>query len=451
MAVQVEKQTGSRPDSPYFRDMPLRSLFVDFNSYFASVEQHVQPKLRGKPVAVVPVFADTTCCIAASYEAKRFGVKTCTMVGEAKKMFPGLQVIEARPALYVEYHNELVALVESCMHVSQVHSIDEMDCELTGKWRQKDEAMALARQIKQRLAEEYGPAIRCSIGIAPNMFLAKTASDMQKPDGLVLIEEKDLPHSLHRLELRDLCGIGANMERRLNEKGFFTVKALCAASKKALLAAWGSVEGERMYELLRGRVLPERMVEHRSVSHSHVLPPEERNDADALAVLNRLLQKAAVRLRKMEYLAGGLSLTVKYCGGTRWCDEIHITETDDSLELLRLLELLWRRKERSRESPMAVGVVLFHLVHRGNYTPSLFEKVANRKSSLNKAVDTLNEKFGKNTVYFGGAHDALGSAPMRIAFNRIPDLETESDDDSPPTPEAGGVRRKRTGSRMWGK
>ncbi len=378
-------------------------------------------------MAVVPVLADTTCCIAASYEAKRFGVKTGTKVGDAKKLCPGLKIIEARPSLYVEYHKKLVDLVESCMHVSRVLSIDEMDCELTGRWQKREEALALAQQIKESIAQKIGPALRCSIGIAPNTFLAKTASDMQKPDGLVVIEEKDLPDCLYRLELRDFCGIGENMERRLREHGICTVKDMCTASRNALHAAWGSIEGERMYELLRGRVVPDRETEHRSIGHSHVLPPEERNNADAFAVLNRLLQKAAMRLRKMEYLAGGLSLTVKYSGDKRWSDEIHITETDDSLELLRLMKQLWEKRGRPAAAPIAVGVVLSRLVHRGNFTPSLFVKAAGRKNSLNKAVDALNEKFGKNAVYFGGAHEALESAPLRIAFNRIPDLETEGD------------------------
>src|SRR5271168_1308237 len=112
--------------------MALRALFVDFNSYFSSVEQQEQPHLRGRPVAVVPVMTDSTCCIAASYEAKRFGIKTGTNVGEARKRCPGLVVVEARPSLYVEYHHRLIAVVDACVPVTQVRSIDEMSCTLRG-------------------------------------------------------------------------------------------------------------------------------------------------------------------------------------------------------------------------------------------------------------------------------------------------------------------------------
>ena len=110
--------------------MALRALFVDFNSYFASVEQQEQPALRGRPMAVAPIMTDSTCCIAASYEAKRFGIKTGTNVGEARNRCPGLIVVEARPSLYVEYHHRLIAAVDSCVPVTQVRSIDEMSCAL---------------------------------------------------------------------------------------------------------------------------------------------------------------------------------------------------------------------------------------------------------------------------------------------------------------------------------
>jgi len=189
-------------------------MVVDFNSYFASVEQQEQPALRGRPVAVVPMMADTTCAIAASYEAKRFGVKTGTLVREAKRLSRDLVLVEARHELYVRYHHELIKAVDSCMHVEKVLSIDEMLCPLTGRWRERDEAIALAHCIKRVIATQVGECLCCSIGIAPNPFLAKTASDMQKPDSLVVIAKNDLPHILHGLKLRDLCGIGGAMEER---------------------------------------------------------------------------------------------------------------------------------------------------------------------------------------------------------------------------------------------
>ena len=145
----------------------LNALYVDFNSYFASVEQLLRPELRGKSIAVLPVVAETTCCIAASYEAKAFGVKTGTRVSDARKMCPEIILVESRPAMYIEYHHKLIEVVESCTHVENVLSIDEMVCKLTGSQRQKDNALALAQRIKKSIAKKIGPEIRCSIGIAP--------------------------------------------------------------------------------------------------------------------------------------------------------------------------------------------------------------------------------------------------------------------------------------------
>ena len=220
--------------------MTLRALYIDFNSYFASVEQQLRPELRGKPIGVLPVLAETTCCIAASYAAKAFGVKTGTRVNEARQLCPGMIFVEARPALYVEFHHRLIEVVETCTHVEKVLSIDEMVCMLTGSQQQRENALALADHIKHTIAKKVGNEIRSSIGIAPNTFLAKGASNMQKPDGCVVIESEDLPEKLYSLKIRDLNGIGRRMEERLIHHGLDTVPALYAATRQQLRAAWGS-------------------------------------------------------------------------------------------------------------------------------------------------------------------------------------------------------------------
>lgn len=409
--------------------MPLRSLFVDFNSYFASVEQQVTPELRNQPVAVVPILTDTTCCIAASYEAKRFGIKTGTMVREARILCPRLRVIEARPEIYVEHHHRLVAAVDSVIPVVSVQSIDEMACALNGPHQKRETAIAVARRVKEVVAKQVGPWIKSSIGIAPNDFLAKTASDMQKPDGLVVIESHELPQRLYPLELRDLCGIGRAMEARLRAHGICSVEALCTATPAALHRAWGSIEGERLHAKLRGEIVYSAPTNTSSISHSHVLPPNLRNDESAFSVLNRLLQKAAVRLRKAEYLAGAMGVYIKYVGGGGWNEEMHFQETQDTIELLRVMETLWQRRPvgGSGTTPMAVGVWLLNLSDIHCRTLPLFGEGKSRPE-LNAVIDKLNSLYGKNTVYFGGAHTALNAAPMRIAFNRIPNLDTELDD-----------------------
>lgn len=409
--------------------MSLRALYVDFNSYFASVEQQEQPQLRGKPIGVLPVMAETTCCIAASYEAKEFGVKTGTPVREARKLCPNIIFVEARPYLYVEYHHRLVEIVESCTPVERTLSIDEMVCRLTGSQQQKDNALALAAHIKRTIAEKAGPYIRSSIGIAPNMFLAKVASDMQKPDGCVIIEPHELPEKLFSLELRDLYGIGKRTEQRLNRNNIFTVRDLYTMNRQQLRAAWGSIEGERLYEKLRGRESYEILHARSSLSHSHVLPPKLRTPKGALSVLHRLLQKACMRLRNYGLHASSVRISIKFMDEPGWSTESACAPTDDTLLLTQALNTLWQRFPDDAPAPYKAGIALGKLMEPEDQTLALFQRPARRSQhSLDKALDALNMRYGKNTVYFGGAHNALNNAPMRIAFNHIPDPVIEGDD-----------------------
>lgn len=171
----------------------MRWLYIDFNSFFASVEQQLNPRLRGKPVAVLPLMTDSTSAIAASYEAKAYGIKTGTPVWEAKKLCPQIQLVMANHENYVRAHKKIIAVIEEhCLPVDAVCSIDEVACKLKGKEQLPEQACKLARFIKATIAQHVGEYVRCSIGIAPNRFLAKTAGDMQKPDGLTVL----LPETL---------------------------------------------------------------------------------------------------------------------------------------------------------------------------------------------------------------------------------------------------------------
>ena len=406
--------------------MALRSVYIDFNSFFASVEQQDRAELRGRPIGVVPTMAETTCCIAASYEAKRFGVKTGTIVREAKKMCPGLVLVEARHEIYVRYHKRLMDLIDTILPTVEVMSIDEVWCELPSRWQSPEKARDKALEIKRTIAREVGEYMKCSIGIAPNFFLSKTASDMQKPDGLTFLLDSDLPQALYRLELRDLYGIGPNMEVRLRKSGIDTVEQLCATSRERLHQVWGGVGGDILYQRLRGGEPPQPPSERGSIGHSHVLPPAERNHKDARAVIHRMLQKAAMRLRKVGDAAGGLQAFVKFMGGDGWSEEARFSETQDTLELTHVLDALWQRRSPAarRAKPLAVGVTLVRLMPVAGRTADLFD-TGHHRTQLNDTVDRLNKRFGKNAVYFGAASTALNSAPMRIAFNRIPDIEVE--------------------------
>ncbi len=404
--------------------MTLRSLLVDFNSYFASVEQQAEPRLRGRPLGVVPMLADTTVCIAASIEAKKFGVKTGTKVAEARRLCPGIEFVVARHELYIDFHHRAVALVDAQVPVRRVLSIDEMDCELTGRWREPDRAMDIARKVKAALAAGVGECLRTSIGIGPNTFIAKTASDMVKPDGLVMIQRAELPERLFALQVRELSGIGKQMEKRLAAHGIRTVRDLAARSRDELRAIWGGVGGDVMYERIRGEEQHEAENDTASVSHSSVLAPQLRNPEDAFAVLNRLVQKAAMRLRKGGYYAARLGVGLRYLDGSHWDAEMRLVDTQDTVTFLHALEKLWERRPRDRRVILKVGMVFSDLVPESRHTGSLFASEG-RSKSLYSTLDRLNARFGKQAIYFAGAHKARDRGGMHIAFNHIPDPDTD--------------------------
>ena len=412
--------------------MPLRYLFIDFDSFFAAVEQQARPELRGRPVGVVPSLGvDTTCCIAASYEAKRFGVKTGTNVREARFRCPGIQFVEAGHSRYIEVHHRVKSVIENRLHIEAVDSIDEMYGRLPSHWSAPEVARARAMAIKKALAAAIGPQITASIGIAPNRFLAKMASKRDKPDGLTVFDEPRLPDALFDFDLKDIHGIGGRMEGRLRSAGINTVAALCLAPRHQLHAIWGSVGGDRLWAELRGEDVPPVPTRRQSISHSQVLEPRFRTLAGARTVMHRMLQKACRRLRTLGFHTGRLSLSARFGFEHRWSEDTSFFPTQDSVVLGGHADHLWRERPSDLDTPTKVSVTLLDLIPSGAHTPSLFPEENNeRRVRLQRVVDDLNIRYGGQTVYYAPAHLPRAQAPasaMRIAFNHIPDPATERD------------------------
>jgi DNA polymerase-4 len=437
--------------SPDARQLPLADphvnwLFVDLNSYFASVEQQVRPELRGKPVAVVPMMADTTVCIAASYEAKAFGVRTGTVVAEAKRMCPDLILVEARHEIYVEYHHRVVEAVESCVPVTAVCSIDEMACRLMGRERALRAALDLGIRVKERIRERAGEMLRSSVGLATNRYLAKVASDMEKPDGIVALALDILPYALRQLSLRDLPGIGSRTEKRLNAQGLHTMDDLLALDCEQAGQLWGSVWGERLWHWLRGEDFEMAGTEHlKSISHQHVLAPDMRTAEKAWAVAHKLLHKAAMRLRQHKLWASGIGLAIGFAvprsdstpvsrfgvPARGWKSEIRLSECQDNAMLIAALRRLWESRPSGQEPssheydhPYFIGVTLNGLVPDRLHSLNLFDALDGEQSRarLLETMDELNSKYGMSTLAPASMLTAFKAAPTRIAFHSIPEL-----------------------------
>ena len=413
--------------------LPLRWLYLDLNSYFASVEQQLNPALRGRPVVVAPVMTDSTSAIAASYEAKAFGIRTGTKIGEARAMCRELVVVPGRHDEYVRFHHRIIAEVERHVPVTAVCSIDEVACRLMDNENSVAAATALAARIKAGLVANVGECLTASIGVAQNRLLAKMAADMQKPNGLTILTDDVREARLAALPLSDIPGVGRAMERRLAAAGIVTMAQLLAMTPGEARSAWGNVWGARLRWLLAGRELPEVTHERKSIGHSHVLGPDKRPLPVARLVARRLVMKAGTRLRRAALRAGWLGLHVKgEVRGTKWNAGVKLPQVMDSLSLVEAMEALWARmgREFGHARLLQVGVVLADLTPADAAQADLFDGSAllcaqtdARRLALSKAMDKVNERFGRDAVTLG--HDDNGASRSRgpaIAFTRIPEL-----------------------------
>lgn len=409
--------------------MAGRCLFVDMNAFFASVEQQERPELRGRPVIVTPVAAETTCAIAASYEAKALGIKTGTPVKAARKLCPDIAVVEARPTLYVNYHAGILEALKRRFVSVKALSVDEMACGIGRLDASPEGERRLALQVKQDIRERLGSEMRCSIGIAPNVFLAKVASDSHKPDGLTIFNEENFPKALFELDLLDLPGIGRRMLLRLERQGITTVQQLYDSSESELRWAWGSVVGLRWWYMLHGSQLADYGAHlgeiRKTVGHSHVLPPEFRNRAGAQAILARLFSKALKRLRAYEQAASAVELYATfrhtrdfttYHWRARSRRHLHTNDEGTWIKIVRpMIESM--SLTRFKHQPVKVGIVFSGLLKCEDQNLSLFEGLQ-AQSRLSKTLDALNARFDCG-VELASVYALREQAPYRIAFGQL--------------------------------
>ena len=224
-------------------------LYIDFDGFFAACEEQADRRLQGRPLAVIPFAgAVQSCVIAANTMAKRAGVTTGMAIAAARRRCPGIALVPQQPDLYTHIHHRIVAAVLDVLPIEAVCSIDEFAATVAPR----DIPAALTHQIKQRLRDAVGDHITCSIGYAPNRWLAKIAADLDKPDGLTVLHPRDLPGRLLTLDLEDVPGVATRMRTRLARGGLTSVEDLWQADPLQLRAAWGSVTGVRLWYALHG-------------------------------------------------------------------------------------------------------------------------------------------------------------------------------------------------------
>ncbi|MGV6801260.1 MAG: Y-family DNA polymerase [bacterium] len=432
----------------------LRYLFMDFNAYFASVEQHDDPSLRGAPLIVTPLKSEHTGAIAASYEARRYGIRRGTPVREARELCPQIIIRQARHDRYVEMHHQLKQEVERHIPITKVYSVDEWVCRLAASESQAAPSIALAENIRVGIARNLSPALRVSIGLAATPLLAKLAAERMKPDGLTLLPPADLPDCLKEIELQDIPGIGRGVACRLKKAGITDFLSLWHLQPKHARKIWGSVEGERFWYRLHGDEVPEVKTKKSTIGHSRVLSRQHETPNAAKIVARALLMKAASRLRHYQLLAAGASLSIRMRGGVErgahWETSRRFSPSANTFAFIRQLDTMWEEflyilpRLRDGQGGRRLGgvtVYLHHLTSPGDMRAAqgdLFEPTEKRKKDHRQArlwtvIDHLNAdmegkmgrlggKAGQRYVTLAAQKDLdLEYLGAKIAFSRVPD------------------------------
>lgn len=408
----------------------IEKLYLDFDGFFASVMQQAMPRLRGRPVGVIPFdtnHPESTSVIACSKEAKAAGCKNVMRVAEARAICPNLVLVPQRPDLFRRAHIHLLNEIRCETPIETIKSIDELACKLDPAGIA--DPLGLARRIKDRIRRNVGEYITCSIGFAANRMLAKVACKVDKPNGITIWHPADMPVPLLKLPIDVLPGVGSRMQTRLAFNGISSMSDLWNTQPKRLRQIWHSVHGESIWYALHGYDVKAMPTTRSMFGHGRVLPPESRKIPQAEDASRLLLAKAAFRMRRAGYAAGNLSLLLEM-QGRHWFREITLHAVQDDQACFEGLRALWT-KAKSEIPPRAwliqVHVCLSELTQANQRQLDLLlndDKTRRKFEKLTLTMDGINRKYGKRLLSFGVWKPPPGGyAGGKISYNRIPTAE----------------------------
>ena len=405
-------------------------LHIDFNSYFASVEQQANPRLRGKSVGVTGGDrTERTVIGAASIEAKKYGVKTGMQLWEAKKLCPQIVLVQGDSDKYLEVTKRFLSILKDYSPCLEVFSIDECFLSLD------DDPIKTAKDIKKRIRDEIGEWIKCSIGISYNKLMAKLAGSLQKPDGLVVIPDQETAISiLDQVSLDAICGIGGRIKKRLFNLGVTNFKQLRQVPLEALLASFKSY-GQILYNMARGidnsPIIPfYEKEEVKSIGHRHTIDHDTADTDEIYLILLKLCELVAARLRAKklmgktihcwfrfsDFSGEGMQVTIPYASDgleifkAAWKSFIQIWKNPSTHSINTQGRTEWNRSTTSSGSLIRmIGVSISNLKPLLPQTLSLLPEVSKRQTIL-QVLDQINNKFGQFTLQRG---ILLRSTPMR--------------------------------------
>lgn len=376
-------------------------MHIDMNAFFASVEQQINPALRGKPIVVIGS-NERTVVTTSSYEARAYGVKTGMTKYEAKRLCPHIILVAGDTGRYTDTCRRLVEIFRQYTPIVEVYSIDEAFLDITGSIPLFDSAKIIAKNIKGDIHKRFG-RLTCSIGIAPNKLLAKLGSDMKKPDGLVVIQQEDVSKLLENLPVKELCGIGPQIETHLSTMGIRTCGQLGRASIHVLRNRFGVI-GERLKLMAQGiddsPVIPLGQEPNaKSVGHSMTL---DRDVSDMETLERHILQLSEMvgrRMRRGGYTGRTVALTLRYSDFTTFTKRTTVgMHTNNSIDIyIFAKEIL--NTIRLQQPIRLVGVSVSNLTKNISQMPLLISD--RNKKAATRAMDEINDRYGDFCITWG--------------------------------------------------
>ena len=433
-------------------------MHVDMDAFFASVEQLDHPEYKGHPV-IVGGLSSRGVVATASYEARKFGVHSAMPISRAKKLCPHGIYVYPNMARYKEISQIIHKVMEEFTPIIEPLSLDEAFLDVTGITHKFTGPKALGRAIKDRVFEETGLII--SAGLAPNKFLAKLASDLDKPDGLVVIPYGKEYESLANLPIKRIWGVGPSTERRLKDGGFVLIKDVQALSDEKPLVPYVGNQARRIWELARGiderPVEPDRQIQ--SVGNEETYESDVEDPVVIDLELHYFANRVAKRLRKYGLMGHTVSIKVRYKDFKTVSRQKRLdSSTDQERVIYDTSVLLWNKLMRDAlstkqeeqdvmgatprpkfdnsilEVPVKpirlLGVTVSGLSTEGIVQDDLFSIEADEKDEkLSTVLDSLASKFGEGAIMSGAlwrrAHGDGGERRKRSELKAEMDLDNE--------------------------
>ncbi|MGQ3683981.1 MAG: DNA polymerase IV [Candidatus Loosdrechtia sp.] len=376
-------------------------MHIDMNAFFASVEQQVNPALRGKPVAVIGS-NERTVVTTASYEARAYGVRTGMTKYEARRLCPHIILVPGDTGRYTDTCRRLVEIYRHYTPVVEVYSIDEAFLDIAGSLKLFGSVETIAKKIKTDISKKLG-RLTCSIGIAPNKLLAKLGSDMKKPDGLVIIRQEDIRKLMEYLPVKELCGIGRQLENHLAALGIKTCGELGRASAQTLKERFGVI-GERLKLMAQGidesPVIPvELEPDAKSVGHSMTLDTDISDRELLERHILQLSEMVGRRLRRGGYLGRTVALTLRYADFSTFTRRSTANiYTNNSIDIFMAAKTILHTI-RLQQPVRLIGISVYNLTR--NLTQIPLFRADRVKQAVARTMDEINDRYGDFCITWG--------------------------------------------------